>query len=194
MKPVIHQLLDLREKRSMLKKLNMVIGTFFSEIGTELLRQLANLDPNSDQIKKDIISTESWSGKNFANLGKNLRNYNCEIAIEKTDLIKLRDFLMGKRDFLLVLLGNPNLLEHESFTELLWAVFHLTDELSHRENVDQISEKDQQHIAGDINRVYDLIMLEWLAYMKHLKDDYPYLFSLAMRINPFDREASPEVK
>jgi hypothetical protein len=30
--------------------------------------------------------------------------------------------------------------------------------------------------------------------MKHLKDNYPYLFSLAMRTNPFDHEASPVVK
>ena len=27
-----------------------------------------------------------------------------------------------------------------------------------------------------------------------LKDNYPYLFSLAMRMNPFDQEASPVVK
>jgi len=31
---------------------------------------------------------------------------------------------------LLGLLGNPNLLEHDSFTDLLWAVFHLMEELS----------------------------------------------------------------
>jgi hypothetical protein len=29
--------------------------------------------------------------------------------------------------------------------------------------------------------------------MKHLQDNYPYLFSLAMRTNPFDPKASPEV-
>jgi hypothetical protein len=30
--------------------------------------------------------------------------------------------------------------------------------------------------------------------MKHLKADYPYLFSLAVRTNPFDANASVEVK
>jgi len=29
--------------------------------------------------------------------------------------------------------------------------------------------------------------------MEHLKVNYPYLFSLAMRTNPFDRDASPIV-
>jgi hypothetical protein len=30
--------------------------------------------------------------------------------------------------------------------------------------------------------------------MEHLKNDYPYLFSLAVRTNPFDPNASVEVK
>jgi hypothetical protein len=30
--------------------------------------------------------------------------------------------------------------------------------------------------------------------MKHLKANYPYLFSLAVRTNPFDTNASVEVK
>jgi hypothetical protein len=30
--------------------------------------------------------------------------------------------------------------------------------------------------------------------MEHLKDNYPYLFSLAMRTNPFDQDASVIVK
>ncbi|MFY9799780.1 MAG: two pore domain potassium channel family protein, partial [Methanoregula sp.] len=32
------------------------------------------------------------------------------------------------------------------------------------------------------------------VYMQHLKKKYPYLFSLAMRTNPFDVHASAIVK
>lgn len=35
---------------------------------------------------------------------------------------------------------------------------------------------------------------EWLEYMRYLKNNYPYLFSLSMRTNPFDRKASPIVR
>ena len=101
---------------------------------------------------------------------------------------------MGKRDFLLRLLENPNLLEHDSFTDLLWAVFHLTEELSHRVDVKQLPEADYEHLSGDIERAYRLIISEWLDYMKHLKSNYPYLFSLSIRTNPFDQDASPEVR
>jgi hypothetical protein len=100
---------------------------------------------------------------------------------------------VGKREFMLALLENPNLLEHESFTELLWAVFHLTEELDNRENVKQLSDADLEHISNDIKRAYIALISEWLKYMKHLKNEYPYLFSLAVRMNPFDPNAKPEI-
>ena len=49
-------------------------------------------------------------------------------------------------------------------------------------------------MAGDIKRAYTLLVFEWLSYMKHLKNNYPYLFSLAMRLNPFDENATVEIK
>lgn len=104
------------------------------------------------------------------------------------------NLLVGKRNFLVNLFQNPNLLEHESFTDLLWAVFHVTEELESRVDVKKLSDADCKHIAGDIRRAYVLLISEWLNYMKHLRSDYPYLFSLAMRTNPFDPDASPEVK
>ena len=52
---VIHSLLIMREKRERLEKLNMLIGVFFSEIGTKLLTIFSDCDPNLDNIKKDLI-------------------------------------------------------------------------------------------------------------------------------------------
>jgi len=44
---VIHELLNRREKRQRLEKMNMVIGAFFSEVGTELLRKISDWDDDS---------------------------------------------------------------------------------------------------------------------------------------------------
>jgi hypothetical protein len=136
----------------------------------------------------------TWSEKEFSTLSKRLKSYDYGVEIQKVELEYLRDFLIGKRDFLLRLLENPNLLEHESFTELLRAVFHLTEELQNRDDISQLPDSDYEHLAGDIRRAYVLLVQHWLDYMKHLKDNYPYLFSLAMRTNPFDQSASPIVK
>jgi hypothetical protein len=42
-----------------------------------------------------------------------------------------------------------------------------------------------------MKRAYVLLIGEWLAYVKHLQADYPYIFSLLVRTNPFDANASP---
>jgi len=191
---IIHRLLSEREKKARLDKLNMVIGAFFSEVGIKLLTYFSDFDPKLEEIRKQLIVTKDWSEQEFVGVSKRLKNYDYGVDIQKVNLEDLHDFLVGKRNFLLRLLENPNLLEHESFTALLRAVFHLTEELGNREDVKELPETDYKHLAGDIKRAYVQLVLQWLDYMKHLKDNYPYLFSLAMRTNPFDQEASPIVK
>lgn len=191
---ILDQLLRIREKRAMLKKMNMVIGAFFSEVGTRLLKSFHDFDVRYDKTRENLIVTNEWSEREFSTVKNSLKVYDYKIESQKGDLEDLKSFLIKKRDFLLGLLENPNLLEHESFTDLLWAVFHLTEELACRADVKQLSVTDYAHLSGDIKRAYVLLISEWLAYMKHLKDVYPYLFSLAVRTNPFDPNASVEVK
>jgi len=190
---LLHQLLEMREKKSRLEKLNMVIGAFYSEVGTNLLIYFSNLDPDIDQIKKDLIVTKEWTHEEFLDVSKKLKQYNYGVTVNKLDLERLHSFLVEKRFFLVRLLENQNLLEHETFTDLLWAVFHLTEELDARKQFKDLPDTDVDHLKGDVERVYNQLVDQWLDYMEHLKDYYPYLFSLAMRINPFDETATPIV-
>jgi len=56
-----------------------------------------------------------------------------------------------------------------------------------------LPDSDLDHLSGDIRRAYGLILIEWVAYMRHLHSDYPYLFSLALRTSPFDPRADAVV-
>jgi len=188
---IINQLLGNREKRVKLKKLNMVIGTFFSEAGAELLKLFLKFEKNDEALKAVVLHDRRWADKDFNKLLKQLPGFAYDIDIRGGNLSALKVFLTSRRDFLLSLLGNANLLEHDKFTDLLWAVFHLTDELEYRQDFDRLPAADLQHLAQDLRRAFQLLVLEWLAYMRHLQHDYPYLFSLAIRTNPFDSEASP---
>ncbi|HKN19655.1 MAG TPA: hypothetical protein VJW95_07645 [Dissulfurispiraceae bacterium] len=190
---VIDRLLILRERQNMLKKLNMVIGVFFTETGIELLRILSEFERLPDSLRKQLIISGEWGNREFAEATIVFRTHRHQIEAVAERLEQLRHFLLDKREFLLVLLENPILLEHDTFTELLLAVFHLADELAHRVDMLGLPASDYQHLAGDVQRAYHLLIIEWLAYMKHLKNDYPYLFSLAIRMNPFDSNASPIV-
>ena len=191
---IIHRVLEEREKRARLEKLNMVIGAFFSEVGTELLKILSELDPKMEAERSELTVGESWTEQDFTRVARRLSDYDYEVEPAIVNWGSLREFLVGKRDFLLRLLENPNLLEHEVFTGLLQAVFHLTEELGARGSLDGLPAADYRHLGGDIQRVYIRLVRQWLAYMKYLKRSYPYLFSLALRTHPFDKSASPVVR
>ena len=191
---ILNQLLGLRAKAAKLAKLNMVIGAFFSEVGGALLKTLSACDQRLPDFQSRVAHISHWTGADFAGFSQGLAEGDFDLQLQEADLEALRDFLLQKRDFLLRLLENPNLLEHDSFSSLLLAVFHLTEELAQRTDLHRLTVSDKEHLAGDVQRGYVLLIKEWLAYMAHLKTRYPYLFSLALRTNPFDPFATPEIK
>lgn len=190
---IINQLLAVRSKREKLQKMNMVIGIFFSEVGSTLLKHFSDADPHLDEIRGDLLIRDSWTDSEFDQIREELQGTEHTIMIQRIDLGDLRNFLIRHRDFLLRLLENPVLLEHATFTEALRAVFHLSEELESRDDIASLPEQDIAHLTIDIRRVYDQLTPEWVEYMRYLKSHYPYLFSLAMRKNPFDEHACPVI-
>ena len=197
---VIETAISQREKSALLEKLNMVIGVFFSEVGTELLSEISKFDSKSKKIQNTLVINANWKELDFFAAKNDItqRRYYLEIKGEDPDslefLYNTKDFFVGKRRFLLALLENPNLLEHETFTELLRAVFHLAEELEKRKDVYRLPNADYDHLKLDTERAYNLLIFEWIEYMEHLMNNYPYLFSLAMRTNPFDPDATVEIQ
>ena len=191
---IIHRVLDERERKLRLTRLNMVIGAFFSDTGTRLLATLSNSDPSCGDLAEKLIINNKWSAQSFSVTVKWLRTYPFSIDRKNVDWTLLKSMLAEKRDFLLRLFENPNLLEHESFSELLQATFHLIEELEARGAFDKLPDTDLQHLTGDIKRVYGQLTISWVYYLRHLKKEYPYLFSLAVRKNPFDEKASVVVR
>jgi hypothetical protein len=190
---VFDRLLNAHERQAVLKKLNVVVGIFFSQVGTPLLHLLSAFDGRAEDARKHLKVDGGWNAQHFAKMQSVLQSHEPAIDAGRGDLALLKVTLEQQRDFLVRLLENPNLLEHETLTELLWAVFHLADEFAHRPSVAGLPELDRRHLETDIRRAYDLLVREWLRHMQHLKSDYPYLFSLAVRTNPFDPDAKVEV-
>lgn len=187
---IVHNLLDMREKRARMEKLNMVIGAFFSEMGMQLLGGFSRLDSSCDEIRECLDLGPDWKAEDFRRAGKAVVQHECAIARDDAQLGEMREFLLSKRDFLLTMLESPSLLEHETFTDLLWAVFHLTEELKYRYMIEELPEMDHRHLCGDVARAYGLLLREWVIYLEHLKGSYPYLYSLAVRMNPLNPEAT----
>lgn len=105
----------------------------------------------------------------------------------------MRARLDQEKTYLLSLLGNQALLEHEAFTDLLWAVTHLAEELHVRGDFEALPAADRAHLVGDVKRAYARLGAQWIDYLGHLQAQYPLLFSLAVRTNPLDPQASVTV-
>jgi len=190
---IFERVLSERERQSRQYKMNMVIGTFFSAVGQPLLRVMAPFVTNLPDISDRLKMTPDWTE---AQLREAVRFVDCtELTLEAQpgDLELLREFLANQREFMLRLLENPTLLEHERFTDLLWAIFHLQEELSARRSLEALPASDLKHLTGDIDRAYCALLMQWLEYLIHLRQDYPYLFSFAARTNPLQAGGQPEV-
>ncbi|MSN25688.1 MAG: hypothetical protein GJV46_07430 [Geobacter sp.] len=190
---LIEEVLKERERQSVMRKLNMVIGVFFSEVGNQLFRELSTYVVSCETLKKHLLVSSTWGKQEYKSAHEYLRKSDMKIDSSLCDKNELKVFLVNKRSFLISLLENQNLLEHEDFTDLLWSVFHLVEELEARKSFADMPESDIEHINGDIKRVFGHLSHQWVMYMQHLKQDYPYLFSLAVRLNPMIDEPDPVV-
>ena len=142
------------EKRIRLQKTNMVLGTFFSEIGTQLLNIFTVFDQQAGTIGKALKVTGDWSQKEFSAAKRRIESYDFSVDIHSSDLESLSRFLEEKGASMLRHMENPALLEHESFTDLLQAIIHLRDEFLYRTDLRQLPDSDYRHLTGDMRRAY----------------------------------------
>lgn len=182
---ILNRVLKSNEKKKKVSKLYMIIEIFFSVIGSELLREFATHDLRLKQVQSDLIITPDWKEKEFKQFMNVKKKYEPDMVYNCDNMLKIKSMLDDCRPHLLRLLENQALLEHETFTELLMAVFHLAEELRLRDDLCNLSKIDQAHIVSDAKRAYILLGIEWIDYINHMRVHYPYLYSLAIRVNPF---------
>lgn len=196
---LLDEIIEKKEKEAMLEKLDMLMSTFFSEVGNDLISQLssANKYKASTENLKEI---KNWDESDFDNKLKELKNssldFSADIAAEDREefLNTLNDTLSDKREFIINLINNPNLLEKEEFTSLINSILHLDEELEHRPDLSLVTDADFAHLNGDMQRVYNKLVYEWVYYLKYLYKNYPYMIALIVRTNPFDEDADVYVK
>ncbi len=186
--------IERHDNQIRLQKLQMVIGLFFSEAGTELMRYFAAADSRGSDLEQTLDLTSDWTHGDYQQALKKLERHLFKVDIERIDLGQLRAFLSDQSQLLVRLLESPYMLEHESFTDLLIAVMHLKEELQHRRDFNNLPENDSDHLCGDIRRAYAQLVRQWLLYAQQLQNNYPFLFSLTLRTNPFDHSASITVR
>ena len=66
---IIHRLLEVSEKKAQMRKLNMVIGAFHSQLGRDLLRLLIAMDRNPKVLRKELALDMNWTVKKLHSKG-----------------------------------------------------------------------------------------------------------------------------
>jgi hypothetical protein len=187
---ILHRLLTVHERTLLKKKMNMLSGAFFSEMGNDLLKILKK-NISIPPEKAELISVhKDWSKKDFDKACRELSRIDIKMETDLETLEELKKLLCDKRPYLMLMLGNPTLLEHESFSNMLWATFHLSDELSRRPDLQSLPKSDIKHLNNDAKRAFKGLLAEWFSHLRHLREEYPYLYSMELRINPFDQKSS----
>ncbi|MDR3555516.1 MAG: hypothetical protein P4L55_12240 [Syntrophobacteraceae bacterium] len=190
---LIERLMNERERQTLMRKLNMVIGAFFGEVGNALIKMMGATDADPSTLELGLAVAQGWKKTNYKEAVEFVQGYQWKFNSHNLQLQDLKGLLLQKRKFVLGLLQNPNLLEHDTFTDLLWAVCHLTEELEAREQLQGLPRSDLNHLEIDIQRAFGLLVREWLFYLQHLETHYPYMHSLSLRTNPFNPVACPLV-
>jgi hypothetical protein len=191
---IVERILAGREKNRLLHKMNMVIGAFFSEVGIQLLGLLSRFVENGEDLRRQLAIHKDWTVQDWRRALDAAGAFDCRLNPGRMDLAATRDLLAANRQLLTLLLANPNLMEHERFTDLLWAVSHLLEELAARGSLEGLPPSDLDHLAGDIRRVYTQLTVEWLLYCRHLQSAYPYIFSIMVRTHPLQDSPSAIVR
>ena len=196
---LLDEIIERKEKEAMLEKLDMLMSTFFSELGNDLIGQLSAVN-KYDADTQTLKSIKNWEEKDFDAKLDELKNasidFQADIAPEEREefLENLRTLLVGKREFIINLINNPNLLEKEEFTGLINAILHLDEELEHRTDLALVNDADFGHLNGDMQRVYNKLVYEWVYYLRYLYKHHPYMIALIIRTNPFDEDADVYIK
>lgn len=167
------------------KKICIVINAFFSEAGIDILTGLTRFNKNYDDISVKLNIQTDWTDNMFSKTVKYFENADMQIECNVEQLEALKELMKSKMDFLIRMIENPNLLEHDTFTDMLLAVFHVAEELLARDMFEEDSKADMVHLSHDIQRAFKRLLIQWIEYMRHLHVEYPYLYCLMVRKNPF---------
>ena len=104
---LLDEIIEKKEKEAMLEKLDMLMSTFFSEVGNELISQLSTVNKYKASTE-NLKSIKNWNEEDFDNklseLKKSTVDFSADVPVEQREefLENLRTLLAGKREFIII--------------------------------------------------------------------------------------------
>jgi len=185
---ILERVLERRRKEQDKEKLNMLVGVFYAEFGTQLLEYFVNQDDRVAICKKLRIQDPTiWNDDYFKRLQQLNSSYHYEVQLTKVDLKELQQILHEGKNIMITLMTTDSLHEHETFTEMLMRIMHLKEELDTQDIAD-LSDLKRMHLEQDMAAIYRYLTYEWCYYLNYLNRCYPSLFSTVIMLSPFNKK------
>ena len=97
---ILNSLLSMRAKKEQQEKMKMIVGLFFSEFGSKLLRIFVRCDTASNNLKSVMNVQKSWTRKEYANAREVIENHCSRLQPETDDFEEIRELLRVNHEFL----------------------------------------------------------------------------------------------
>ncbi len=174
---VVGKLMDEQEKKEKVEKTKMLTSTFFTGIGTAITTELLEIAEPKEHLA-NIIALRCTDA-NLKQKQDNIRQMEIKINLTKEVYESVMQKFETAQTSLLVLSSNPMLFEHEDFTDLLWAIFHLIDEYHLRDDFNTLDDHVLHHLNKDFEQMLRLLLINYIANAKYLRETYPHFYESA---------------
>lgn len=169
---LIGSLLQRYERKEMIERTRLLTSTFFTEVGEDLLQPLILSASCYDEVV-ELLKSKAYSEKEVK---QRIRDMHLKVRLTPELIQSIKNLLEEHQMFMTITASNPILLEHEKYTDMLWALFHLKDEIRMR-GTENLSEESMQHLELDSKRVLELLLLNWVDHTRYVKKEYPYFYA-----------------
>lgn len=189
---IINIILEKRDLLTSKKKINIIIGSFYYEVGIDIISILTKGDNNIEAIREYTIIKSDWVEPDFERLKVLLENHYCDLDISKIQIENIYEILDSKDEFILNLMTNVSINDCDDFNELLITMLHLRDEFQGKYYNGELKNCEANYIKKDLCKAYRYLIIQWIDYIKSLKEYYPFLYEKALKSSPFDNRSEEE--
>ena len=179
---VVGGVIDAREKKDRLEKTRMLTSSFFTEIGASLLQEMMRMTEANDFIYGVV------SGAHSAEMDENqtieqIKSMHICLHLDQPGYEQTRQIISSNKTNILILASNPLVIEHESFTDVLWGIFHLIDEFRLRGEWSDLTAQDKAHFEDDFAKVLRLLLLNWISDVHYLQETFPDFYAKVLLLS-----------
>lgn len=177
---VAEHLLSRSERKEISRRTNSLIGTFFNEIGYDIIRALIKHDSNFSILNLKIQFDNGFNPETIKNIKKIAGTHIYGAPKGNEDILEIGQLMNEKKEFFLIMMSNASLMEKDEFSKLLLSVNHIYEALKTMGDVSNMDQELIDHLHSDLQNMYRCLIGVWSGYLSMIEKEDLYLYKLTI--------------